>query len=92
MFSLSNDKAKLKYSVGLLTIKERYFTADTEKRYWFLTPYSFNYDVATSYSGVDTRIVNSNLGVRPVISLKAGTSYINGDGSMNSPYIVDVEK
>ena len=35
--------------------------------------------------------VNIAYGVRPVISLKPGIEYSDGDGSRNHPYIIDTE-
>ena len=29
--------------------------------------------------------------IRPVVSLKPGTKYVSGIGTMNSPYIVDLD-
>ncbi len=34
--------------------------------------------------------VESDSGIRPVISLKPGTKYTTGDGSMENPYVVDI--
>ncbi len=35
--------------------------------------------------------VNYENGVRPAVSLKPGTEYVDGDGSMANPYIVDMD-
>lgn len=90
MFSTKNEKAKLDYPVAIISRNERSYIYD-DKKYWTMSPVSFNYEVALTYDSSTTfgTIVNNNLGVRPVISLKAGTSYLSGDGSMNTPYIVD---
>jgi hypothetical protein len=37
----------------------------------------------------DYTSTNSENGLRPVISLRPGMSYDGGDGSMDSPYVVD---
>ena len=34
--------------------------------------------------------VKNDSGIRPVISLKPGTKYTTGDGSMENPYVVDI--
>jgi hypothetical protein len=38
-----------------------------------------------------TGYVNSTYGVRPVISLKSGTTYSKGNGTVNSPYVIDYD-
>ena len=100
-FSISNNKAKLNYKVGLATKPEmRLFSQSsahvTSKWYWLLTP------DAEDVNGVSNSKVNYNgqifgsytykdEGVRPVISLIPGTEYVSGTGSMADPYIVDAE-
>ena len=100
-FSVSNSRAKLTYKVGLMTFPEmvmvNLYAISTGKKYWLLTPYGVNASTpGRAYgTGVDTSVamynceIASGLGVRPAISLKAGTIYSSGDGSMENPYIVD---
>ncbi|MBR4693751.1 MAG: hypothetical protein IKP07_02965 [Bacilli bacterium] len=98
-FSTSNNNAKLTYKVGLISTPELknlnsvniYKTGNYS---WNLSPYYYDYeDGATSWTyggmGTSTTRVSSALGVRPAISLKPGTVYSSGDGSMANPYVVD---
>ena len=102
-FSLANNNAKLKYPVGLITVHEMKLLGNSKVRYtgngyWLSDAcYINNYSTTVGCSiysrdgtiGVDG--VTLLQGVRPAISLKKGTTYVSGDGSMNSPYIVDMD-
>ncbi len=97
-FSVSNDKAKLKYPIGLSTSPEMgllgYNARNGGESYWALSPASFAYvnthvRFLDNTGGLYSNVVNASYGVRPVISLKPGTSYISGDGSTSSPYVVE---
>lgn len=103
-FSVSNSKAKLAYPVGLLTAEEvnlfDHGAFEMNDDFYLMTPgqvYNVN---SSSHIGnlyfdargdVNIDIASNSKGVKPVISLKAGTTYVSGDGSMNSPYIVDMD-
>ena len=96
-FSLSNNKAKLTYPVGLLTYPEIYLLNNnllkTGQRYWLASPDGFDYGYAderdVSTTGVSgRRSVYSTAGVRPAVSLTPGMEYIVGDGSKDHPYEV----
>ena len=98
-FSTLNNKAKLTYKVGLFSAPEmnilnNWYIRKTGQGYWLSSPYYFTYIDAIGrhvYSGgivVSNNAVSTN-GVRPAVSLKPGTEYKDGDGSMNNPYIVD---
>ena len=97
-FSVSNNKAKLTYPVGLLTYPESYLLKNinlrkTGKRYWLTSPDNF-YTFNGNESNVNTNgyngsyMIYSSDGVRPAVSLKPDTEYTSGDGSKNSPYVV----
>ena len=98
-FSLSNNKARLTYPVGLLTLSENLLLNNeiiriTGKMYWNISPVSITFsDVRVSTMPAAGGIANSAVtiyaGVRPAISLKPGTIYTSGDGSKNNPYIVE---
>ena len=100
-FSTENEKAKLKYKVGLMTSSEMYLLNNytlrkTGNYYWLASPSYFYYNYADGrfvYSGglIDYSIVNFTYGVRPAVSLTPGTEYTSGEGSMESPYIIEVE-
>ena len=97
-FSISNPKAKLIFPVGLLDYSELYILNNRKivsagNEYWLMTPY-FYYDGLYSYYVVSngqtaSEFCSYSRGVRPVISLKPGTEYTSGSGSMADPYIVE---
>ena len=98
-FSLTNTKAQLTYPVGLLTSSEAYMLNNNNIRktgqgWWLASPYNFNnynaderYVDATGYNSYNN--VSGSFGLRPVISLKPGTEYVSGTGSMADPYVVE---
>ena len=75
----------------------------TGETYWTLTPSIFSEGqaevvVVTRNGSYNTANVSAfyndgsndgSAGVRPVISLKSGTEYKSGDGSMEHPYLID---
>lgn len=98
-FSVSNEKAKLNYSVGLMSSAEMNLLNNSKARvidyfngYWLMSPAAFYFsgamqkDISTSDLAFD--YVEFNNGIRPAISLVSGTTYVSGDGSMTSPYVV----
>ena len=73
--------------------KNTSFYLYTGKGFWLLSPNSYSsYDAwqdAVSGNGVITRgKVNSNLGVRPAVSLKPETRILRGDGSKEHPFVI----
>ena len=98
-FSVSNNKAKLTYPVGLLTYPESYLLNNNNLRkvnshkWWLLSPFNFYgpnaYDSGIYLTGSNVSIfIDNNCGVRPVVSLKPGTGYTSGTGSKSDPYVV----
>ena len=100
-FSVSNNKAKLTYPVGLLTLSEaalamrnassHYLTSGNW--YWLASPHGYasiagGWDVEST-GKLSTSSFNRAGGVRPVVSLKPGTEYTSGDGSYTNPFIVE---
>ena len=72
----------------------------TNLQYWTMSPYTVNYsagsvvgdffvDTTGRMGGNDTLSVK---GVRPVVSLKAGTIYYGGDGTSSSPYVLEPQE
>lgn len=99
-FSLSNNKAKLKYPIGLATASEIDLIGNTNAMrtgdiYYLMSPKSFTngnrYAVifgmyqTNNWFGSVTTVENR---VRPVISLKNTTKISSGDGSTIKPYII----
>ena len=101
-FSVSNEKAKLKYKVGLMSSPEMNLLNNNNIRktgqwYWLASPLSFVSGDAF-VRGVNTGgyLNNDSVyragGVRPAVSLVSGTEYSRGDGSMENPYVIDLER
>ena len=99
-FSVSNNKAKLTYKVGLLSNQElSIFKQDTARQsksnYWLISPKLYNSSSAISrmdFNGyINSQNVYFNNGVRPSISMTPGTRYSSGDGSMSNPYVVETK-
>ena len=97
-FSISNPKASLTYSVGLMTLPEANKLGNssvnkTGQNYWLISPSmasSTTYMRYTTTSGSSSfSSINQTYGVRPVISLNSSTKYTSGDGSMQTPYIIN---
>ncbi len=104
-FSIKNEMAKLNYPIGLPTNAEMGLLINnniikTNQNYWTGTPFaymetaSYNRIVRTSGTiGIqDALTVSSNIGVRPVVSLKPEIEYTDGDGSKNNPYVIDTSE
>jgi len=102
-FSVSNDKAKLKYPIALMSASEmNILSYDTGRAIrgsasssWYITPKQSSETnvygtLGGTGGGYDTYTVSSKQGVRPAISLIKGTKYSSGDGSMTNPYVVDM--
>ena len=99
-FSTLNDKAKLKYKVGLMSSPEMNILYNsnilkTGQYYWLASPIIF---IANANGGVVTgngdlsnyHLGTSKNGVRPAVSLAPDTEYSDGDGSRENPYVVDL--
>ena len=99
-FTTTNTKATLRYPVGLETNREmRIFSSastlaiKTGQFYWLASPYYLSpgsyVGYVTTSGGTDGHPVYYSISSRPVVSLKSGTKYTSGDGSMNNPYIIE---
>lgn len=98
-FSVSNEIAKLKYPVGLMTSPEMNLSNSDYVRkagsaYWLASPY---YAYNTSYNrriqndgSLSFANTNGSYTLRPAISLAPGTEYSDGDGSRENPYVVEL--
>ena len=80
---------------GKLGTANANFYLKTGANYWSLSPYSFfRVGVASGFYVKSAGSLNTNdnvnrtVGLRPVVSLKFGTSIVDGDGTGASPYIV----
>lgn len=101
-YSISNNKAQLKYPIALATKEELYLLnnnkiRETGETYWLINPDYYTGGAINRYINYNgdfidyslTPYVNNEMGVRPVISLKQNTKYLSGNGSKNNPYIID---
>ncbi len=99
-FSTLNSSAPLKHKVGLMTASEMNLLNNdivraTENPYWLISPAKistndFHAKRITALGSFGNKKISETWGVRPAISLKPGTLYSRGDGSMSNPYVVDI--
>ncbi len=103
--STENGNGLLTYPVGLITADEATLAGNgvngdsssyltTGSNFWTNTPFqissSLNNYIVTNNGKLSSSPVSSfQYGVRPMLSLKAGTKYTSGDGTATSPYIVE---
>ncbi len=101
-FSINNNKARLTYKVGLMTVSEMNLLGNDKARKdndysssWLLSPHSFMNGTPSGtvyYLGYDGSLNNYTTGssnrVKPAISLVANIEFSTGDGSLENPYIV----
>lgn len=94
-FNPDIGNGKLTYPVGLLTIDEANlmsYAITSSSGFWTMSPASYTFDrqAATVYEVSNNYIFDSyitNTGyLRPVISLKYGVKFYNGDGTITNPY------
>ena len=103
-FSTENDKAKLKYKVGLISYPEVQLINNRKiyegkGNFWTMTPRYFMGTTSVIFVGNNESIGNNSTGnpsnydsgIRPAISLKPGSFYTTGNGSKETPYIVYTE-
>lgn len=101
-FSILNDKAKIKYKVGLLSVPEAVLSENInilniDYSFFLGSPMQFQQGFVARVATISNEgfIValdtNAFIGIRPVISLKPGTEFTTGDGSTNNPYIVKLD-
>ncbi|MBR1748567.1 MAG: hypothetical protein IJ743_02080 [Bacilli bacterium] len=104
-FTINNSEYgnnALTYPVGLLTAAEyiligNYTASATGARYWTLSPNFFAYgnlsEMHVDNTGKLDNVgfeMNNRLGIRPVISLKPGTQFVEGTtGTASNPYEVE---
>ena len=101
--SASSGNKALDYPIGLITADEVVYAGEvvgknntsyylyTEQNYWTMTPGVFpsaSVFYVSLYGDFFNVTVDSAIGVRPVINLKADVSITGGDGSSNSPFMI----
>ena len=96
-FSLNNDKAKLKYSISLISYEEFNNINNSSLLnngwYWTLSPNFFAGDGAYVRGIIfgetnGSKMVSNSATVRPAISLKNDTYIKEGTGSESNPWII----
>ena len=98
-FSMSNPKAQLSYSIGLLSVPELRLAGYGSSHYfnngqnvWLASPYGFigsNAGVWMANSvGLTVSDMDFSWGVRPSVSLKPNTYFSSGDGSFTNPFVI----
>ena len=91
--SVSNNKAKLKYPVSLLSSEEATNIANglykSRDVYWLLSPYRFTDGVSVRDSVNGNQWVKYARGVRPVLSLISSMEITSGTGSEEEPWIIE---
>ena len=100
-FSVNNPQAQLTYKIGLPTFSEvNLLNTDSARTstdwYWLFSPNYMHwytpFILVVDTNGSVSYVPSFEPGaVRPVISLKAGTKYLSGDGSMATPYIITTD-
>ena len=94
-----DSNKSLNNPVGLITYNEYMLSKDengntflnNKDKYWTMTPAYFNGSNAYIYAinnKLNAEKVDSELGIRPVITLLKDTTYTSGDGSITSPYMI----
>ena len=101
-----NGNGALRYPVGLITRQEQSLAYNSSYNpksplasgniYWGLSPYNFYNTIAYGYIVLTTgdwnyNVVYNSRGVRPAVSLRTGIEYMSGDGSSDTPYIIDMD-
>lgn len=99
--SKNNGNGALTYPVGLLSMPEFVLSYSngtslcSNSYFWSMTPANYYSSMLYAYYliGSSKNIggsINSEFsaGVRPTISLNSSTTYVGGDGSVDSPYVI----
>ena len=89
----------MKYPVGFLTAAEAYLVGKDvvaiDDCYWLGSPYYYSTYHAVNYNVYNEGLlngyrVNGGYGVRPVISLIPDMEFYKGNGSEETPYVLDL--
>lgn len=94
-----NGNGALKYRVGLLSEDEAnaasvslYLSRDSYGM-WVMSPSQYLYNACTSSAawnnGISNAVPRAKKQLRPVVSLKSGTTIKSGNGQKTSPYIIE---
>jgi hypothetical protein len=78
-------------SIGRSTSDLTSYLANAVDNYYTMTPWERQdmFIVYASSTGAYYKWLSDRAGVRPVVSLKQGTLYTRGDGTVSSPYIIE---
>ena len=81
--------------VGLLRLGElmtgQFDRYGNNTSYWILTPYSTSFVCLVNFYGDAFYTSSSNTyGVRPSLNLKSNVQIVNGDGTKNNPFTIEL--
>ena len=99
--NVSTGNGKLIYPIGLITSDEimlaggKYDSNNstyylyTNQNYWSGSPFIY-YDYRSIHLTVNSyrNVADDTIGVRPAVSLKPGVRFASGDGTANTPYVI----
>ena len=98
-FSINNNKAKLKYKIGMASYSEMNLLNNNTVRktganYWVFSPNQQStsaslFSVSTSGTFTNPSVSTNTFGARPVISVSSVVAPSSGTGTMIDPYIID---
>ena len=97
--SISNNIAKLKYSIAIPTYEELSLLNNNLLRktgisYWTSSHSTISDDsvytsLVDSSGNFSSEVANVAKYVRPMITLKSTINYVSGDGSIDNPYVIE---
>ena len=97
-FSVGNSNARIISPIGLMSSAEENLLGNVNTRmtgssYWLMSPMGYINGTVNGSIVSDSGVIGGNAiggvsGLRPAISLKPNTTYSDGDGSMENPYVV----
>ena len=99
MFSVNNEKAKLDFPVGLMSVPEMNLLNNNKIRktgdsYYLISPSYYSHVSGGTFVDSNGKLYfgynDISNGIRPAISLKPKSRYSAGDGSKSNPYIIDI--
>ncbi len=89
---ITNDETV--YAGGLVATSNNTYYLYNNQNYWTMSPSYFSgsnafvWGVYSTGNLINGHGVNSNYGVRPVLSLKQGTKYLSGNGTKDTPFLI----
>ena len=92
--SMTSTTTSTTAKVGLLRLGElmagQFDRYSNNTDYWLLTPYSDSYMYYVGSDGHANSIPSNTSGVRPSMNLKSNVVIVSGDGTLNSPFVIQL--